>query len=262
MPINTSMDRVLRHRLATPLLAGLLPLALTCALCPPARAQTGPVARGLHLLLSQKVPGFSTPHANVVNQLRKAAGGKLPGKVYVVHYGSKAALALTEMMRGSGFGVIYKGSSRTGHTMAWVGGKFTDAVPGSRTFADGSKTRFHDFAPYAERPQLVAAFQAPEPVLLQARRLAEDMAHKRKESGADCSGYVCELSRTTSGLTQKLAPGSGLARLGQHLRGYMPPTALRNASLKEADAVILMTAAEDWRSPAHASYNINDWNGK
>ena len=240
----------------------LLAISLIMALTAPALAQDRHLARGLDSMYKKGVPGISRPHNNVVKQLRTAAGGKIRGPVYVVRYGTKAAQKLTSMMKGKGFGMIYKGSAWTGHNMAWLGGKFTDAVPGSKSFKDGSKTRWHDFRPLAERAQLVAAFDVPGEPLKKAILSAANMAKAKKSCGADCAGYVRDIGKAISDLTSGVAPNSGIARLGSHLKTYLAPTPLRNATLKEADAVILMTPKNDWRKPEHESYNINDWNGK
>ncbi len=220
------------------------------------------LARNLESMYKGKISGISKPHPNVVKQLRTAAGGKIRGPVYVVRYGTKAAQKLTSMMKGKGFGMIYKGSAWTGHNMAWLGGKFTDSVPGRYAFSNGDKTRWHDFRPLAERAQLVAAFDIGSGPLNKAIAHASKMARDKKVCGADCAGYVKDIGKATADFAAKESPNSGIARLGTHLKRYLAPTPLRNATLKEADAVILMTPKHDWRKPEHESYNINDWNGK
>ncbi len=220
------------------------------------------MADGMSTIFSNKVEGISKPHPDVVQQIAKEAGGTLRGTVYVVQYGTPAAEKVTALAKDNGFGVIYKGSAGNGHSMAWVGGKFTDAVPGRHSFGNGAKTRFHEFKPLSERPQIVAAFDIPKSIIGKATQNAAKMAESKKQCGADCSGYVREIVLTTSAMAKEAGSTKSIVDLSAKLQTYQAPTRLRNTTLGHADVVILMVSKNDWRNPASASYTINDWNGK
>jgi hypothetical protein len=220
------------------------------------------MADGVGAIFSKKVEGISQPHPAVVKQIVEAAGGKLRGSVYVVQYGTPAAEQVTQLAKESGVGMIYKGSRGNGHSMAWVGGQFTDAVPGRNSFGNGAKTRFHEFKPLSERPQIVAAFDIPKSIIGKATQNAAKMAESKKQCGADCSGYVREIMLTTSAMAKEAGSSNSITQLRAKLQNYQAPTKLRNTSLGLADVVILMVSKGDWRSPGNASYNINDWNSK
>ncbi len=225
-------------------------------------APTRHLADGVSAIFSKKVEGISQPHPDVVKEIAKAAGGTLRGNVYVVHYGTPAAEQVTALAKESGVGMIYKGSAGNGHSMAWVGGKFTDAVPGRNSFGNGAKTRFHEFKPLSERPQIVAAFDLPKSIIGKATQNASKMAESKKQCGADCSGYVREIMLTTSSMAKEAGSKNSIVELSSKLQNYQAPTSLRNTSLGLADVVILMVSKNDWRSPASAGYSIHDWNKK
>lgn len=232
------------------------------------RAATHPVARthrladGLSTILEKKLDGISVPHPEVVKQIREAAGGNLRGPVFVVQYGTEAAEQVTALTKENGMGLIYKGSAHNGHSMAWVGGKLTDSVPGRYSFENGSKTRVHEFQPQSERPQIIAAFDLPKSIIGKATESAVAMAKEKSQCGADCSGYVREIAVKTSTMAKEAGSQNGIAEIAGMLKTYQAPIALRNTSLGLADAVILMVSKNDWRNPGSAGYSIHDWNGK
>lgn len=232
------------------------------------RAATRPVTRtrhladGLRAILEKKLDGISVPHPEVIKQIREAAGGTLRGPVFVVQYGTEAAEQVRALTKASGMGLIYKGSAHNGHSMAWIGGKLTDSVPGRYSFENGSKTRVHEFQPQSERPQLVAAFDLPKSIIGKATESAVSMAKDKSQCGADCSGYVREIAIKTSTMAKEAGSQNGIAEIASVLKTYQAPIALRNTSLGLADAVILMVSKNDWRNPGSAGYSIHDWNGK
>lgn len=225
-------------------------------------APTRHLADGVGAIFSKKVEGISQPHPEVVKEIAKAAGGSLRGNVYVVQYGTPAAEQVTALAKENGVGMIYKGSAGNGHSMAWVGGKFTDSVPGRNSFGNGAKTRFHEFKPLSERPQIVAAFDLPKSIIGKATQNAAKMAESKKQCGADCSGYVREIMLTTSSMAKEAGSKNSIVELSSKLQNYQAPTRLRNTSLGLADVVILMVSKNDWRNPGSAGYSIHDWNGK
>lgn len=252
---------VKQHRTARPSQRNVAkPLRSTTR--PAAVAKTRHLADGLNSIFAQKLDGISVPHPDVVKQIAEAAGGKLRGPVYVVRYGTEAAHQVTALTKENGMGLIYKGSAGNGHSMAWVGGKLTDSVPGRHSFGNGAKTRIHEFQPQSERPQIVAAFDLPKSIIGKATENATEMAQSKKQCGADCAGYVREIAVKTSTLAKDAGSSNGIAELAGKLQNYQAPTRLRNTSLGLADAVILMVSKHDWRNPESAGYSINDWNKK
>ncbi len=226
------------------------------------RPRTHHLSEGIGALLNNRVDGISKPHPDVVKQLTEVAGGKLRGPVYVIRYGTEAAQRVSDLTKTQGMGMIYKGSAGNGHSMLWVGGQFTDAVPGRFSFSGGAKTRFHEFTPQSERPQLVAAFDLPTSIIGKATENAKAMASSKRQCGADCSGYVREIALTTSAMAKAAGSSNGIAELAAKIPTYQAPITLRNTSLGLADVVILMVSKNDWRKPESAGYSIHDWNGK
>ncbi len=226
------------------------------------KPRTRHLASGLDSLHAQKPDGMFVPHPAVIAQIREAAGGKLRGPVYVVQYGTEAAEKVTALTKENGMGLIYKGSAGNGHSMAWIGGKLTDSVPGRHSFEGGAKTRLHEFKPQSERPQLVAAFDLPKSIIGKATQNAESMAKAKSQCGADCAGYVREIAVKTSTMAKEAGSQNGIAEIAAKMQTYQAPKTLRNTSLGLADAVILMVSKNDWRNPASEGYSIHDWNGK
>ena len=258
---KASATTVKKHRIAKPA-SHSVAKSLRASTRPLVAARTRHLADGLNSLFAKKVDGISEAHPDVVKQIQEAAGGTLRGPVFVVRYGTEAAEQVTALTKENGMGLIYKGSAGNGHSMAWVGGKLTDSVPGRFSFGDGAKTRIHEFQPQSERPQIVAAFDLPKSIIGKATENAVTMAQSKRQCGADCSGYVREIALTTSALAKEAGSTNGIAEMADKLKTYQAPTTLRNTSLGLADAVILMVPKHDWRNPEHAGYTIHDWNSK
>jgi nucleotide-binding universal stress UspA family protein len=261
-PVRTKATKVVVKKQRVPARTRTIASPLRVLKTKLASAPTRRLADGMSAIFSKKVEGISQPHPEVVKQIAEAAGGKLRGSVYVVQYGTPAAEQVTALAKENGVGMIYKGSAGNGHSMAWVGGHFTDAVPGRNSFSNGAKTRFHEFKPLSERPQIVAAFDLPKSIIGKATQNAAKMAESKKQCGADCSGYVREIMLTTSAMAKEAGSSNSIAQLSTKMQNYQAPTRLRNTSLGLADVVILMVSKNDWRNPASAGYTIHDWNGK